>query len=128
MSRKKSNRSLYHPLYWPIWGLFALARLVVCLPYRWLQSLGRGLGLLLLPLSPRLRHNCLVNYRICFPTLSVQGQQQLLRRNYQALGIAVLETMMSWWRPQRNFYRFRRDCQGWAHLQRAFTEKIPTIL
>ncbi len=62
--------------------------LVTQLPYRVLLQLGRALGALMLLVAVSRRHIVTRNIELCFPQLSPAERQQLVRKNFAAMGIA----------------------------------------
>ncbi len=105
-----------------------LIRLCTLLPYRWLIPLGKGLGRVILKFSKKLRHNCLVNYDLCFPELSVAEKQHLLRCNFESLGIAVFETIMGWWAPNARLRPLLHEVTGREFIEKAYSTNRGVIL
>lgn len=76
-------------------GLFVLGRL----PYKIATALGRGLGLASFYLARRRRHITQVNISLCWPELSAQAQQQLVKQSFLEAGQGLAETALAWFRP-----------------------------
>ncbi len=115
------------PRYWPTWLLLGLFRLLVMLPYPWQLKLGAGLGDLSRYLLPRRRRIVEKNIALAFPQLSGQQQQQLVKENMRSSGIAVFETMFSWWGDEQRLKPlFQID--GMEHLQKAREDQKGIIL
>lgn len=94
----KFDTALLHPKHWPVWLLIGLIRLIVLLPYKMQLAIGKGLGVLAYHLVRPRRHVAEVNIRLCFPELSAQEQQTLVRDIFINNAIGFLETMMAWFR------------------------------
>lgn len=94
---KNSKRSIYHPRYWIYWLILFVLWLISLLPYRVLLKLGTGLGWLIMKLAARARRTTRINLDLCFPHLSEQQREELVKRNFYSVGIGVLELLLSWW-------------------------------
>lgn len=107
---------MLHPRYWPVWLLMAVWRLVVLLPYPCIVLLGRALGGLMFRLAPRRRQIARRNLEKCFPELDSAQREALLRENFTCTALALLETGIAWWWPEK---RLRKICvvEGLEHLQ-----------
>jgi len=89
---------LLHPRYWLTWLLFALWFLIAQLPYRWQLAMGSGLGRLMLKFAHNRRVIAERNLALCFPELGEADRADLLKRNFESSGIAIMETGMAWFR------------------------------
>jgi len=112
------RRELIHPRYWPIWLGFGLAALVTLLPHRLQMKIGTGIGALGYHVAKRRRHIVEVNIALCFPELSQQQRQQLVRQTLRSVGISLIETARVWiWNPR--LIRRRVTIHGIEHLHAA---------
>ncbi|WJW75265.1 LpxL/LpxP family Kdo(2)-lipid IV(A) lauroyl/palmitoleoyl acyltransferase [Thiohalobacter sp. IOR34] len=118
---------LLAPRFWPLWSGLGLGWLVAQLPYRWQMRLGRGLGALLFHTARRRRHIARTNLRLCFPELDEAARERLLRSNFAALGMGVVETAMSWWTPDARLRPLAR-IEGLEHLRAALAQGRGVIL
>ncbi|MFC6634769.1 LpxL/LpxP family Kdo(2)-lipid IV(A) lauroyl/palmitoleoyl acyltransferase [Microbulbifer taiwanensis] len=116
MEKPRFRAALLHPRYWPTWLLFALWFLVAQLPYRWQLALGRLFGRLMLRLAPSRRTIAERNLALCFPDMVDAERAELLRRNFDSNGIALMETGMAWFRSS-TWLRKRFTIDGLEHLQ-----------
>lgn len=109
---------LLHPRYWLTWLGVALMYLISWLPYRLQKAMGRHLGRLLAKVLRRRAKIARRNLELCFPKMSVDEREALLLANFEATGIAMLETSMAWWWPN---WRVRKHMkiEGLEHLQAA---------
>ena len=90
---------LVSPAHWPTWLLIAIAFLVVRLPIRYQFRLGRLIGTLFQRIGGRRARIAKKNIDLCFPDLSAQEKQGLLKKVFASTGIAVIETAYTWLRP-----------------------------
>lgn len=110
MDRPSFRMAFLHPRYWPLWLGMALLWLLAQLPYRWLLGLGRVAGWLLYHGAVSRRRIAARNLELCFPALTDQERERLLRENFASAGIALFETAMSW-------FRSRQRLAGLAHIE-----------
>ena len=115
------------PRYWPTWLFLGLFRLLVALPWSWQLKLGARLGDLTRYLLPRRRRIVEKNIALAFPHLSRQQQQQLVKENMRSSGIAVFETMLSWWGNEQQLKPLVH-IDGMEHLQEARKARKGIIL
>ncbi len=106
------------PRHWPVWcGIGAIA-LLARLPWPLQRALGRALGAML-RIGLRERRNVAArNLELCFPELDTAARAALLRRHFDALGIAIFEFGRAWWgsvQPQRCGLRI----EGVEHIEAA---------
>jgi KDO2-lipid IV(A) lauroyltransferase len=110
--------SLLHPRYWLTWLGFGLWWLLAQLPYRWQLKLGHGLGWLLYRVAKRRRRIAERNIALCFPELSAQEQERLVRGTIDSTAIAVFESGMAWFWPVRRLRKLFHVV-GLEHLKEA---------
>lgn len=106
------------PKYWLTWlGVFILYS-ISWLPYKWQLALGRLLGRLLLNIGSKRKHVAEVNLKLCFPDMSQQERERILKKNFENTGIALFETGMGWWWPD---WRVKRKftVTGLEHIENA---------
>ena len=120
-------REVLKPRYWLLWFGFGLLRLASLLPYRWRCSLGRALGKLLYRLAGKRRRISEVNLQLCFPDLDAAARTALLQENFQHLGMAILDTGVSWWGSDRQI-RDMGTITGLEHLLEALEHGKGVIL
>lgn len=96
------SRALLHPRYWLTWFGIGLLWLVVQLPYPVIWRSGRALGQLARYFMRRRSRIALRNLELCFPEMSPEARHQLVVKNFESVGMGVLETGMAWfWSDQR---------------------------
>ena len=119
---------LLAPRHWPTWlGAGLLRVLAVTLPVDALIALGRGLGRLSLPFAGRRGEITAINVGLCFPALSGAERQDLVRRHFESLGIAVFEFCLGWWAPDARL-EDRVRVEGLENLRAAFERGKGVIL
>ncbi|ACO79659.1 lipid A biosynthesis lauroyl acyltransferase [Azotobacter vinelandii CA] len=127
MDRPHFRAHFLHPRFWGLWLALGLFWLVAQLPYAWLLRLGRWLGALTYRLAGSRRRIARRNLELCFPELSADERERLLRENFASMGIAFFEMAISWWWPRRRLARLAH-VEGLEHLQRAQAEGRGVIL
>jgi KDO2-lipid IV(A) lauroyltransferase len=120
--------NLLAPRYWPTWvGLGAL-RLIQLLPHGALLRVGRGIGRLVRHLP--LLHYAQVarcNLALCLPELSARQRERVLDEHFEALGMGLCESAMTWWGSDEEVARLSR-VTGLEHLQQALARGRGAIL
>ncbi|MFA0811245.1 LpxL/LpxP family Kdo(2)-lipid IV(A) lauroyl/palmitoleoyl acyltransferase [Microbulbifer epialgicus] len=116
MEKPRFRVTLLHPRYWLTWMLFAFWFLLAQLPYRWQLAMGRGIGRVMLKLATSRRTIAERNLALCFPELNETELAQLLRRNFESNGIALMETGMAWFRSA-SWLRKRVAIEGLEKLR-----------
>lgn len=127
MDRPAFRSYFLHPRFWPLWLGMGLLWLVVQLPYRWLLVLGRGLGGLMYHLAGSRRRIAARNLELCFPELSMEERQRLLRENFASTGMTFFEMAISWWWPVERLKRLG-TVEGLEHLRQAEADGQGVIL
>lgn len=98
----KFTKQLLYPRYWLTWFGIGLLYLLVLLPYPVIYQMGKGLGLITSRLASKRKETARQNLKLCFPHLPTSEREQILRDNFIATGMAILETGMAWfWSDQR---------------------------
>ncbi|OED44589.1 lipid A biosynthesis lauroyl acyltransferase [Endozoicomonas sp. (ex Bugula neritina AB1)] len=108
--------SFLHPRYWITWLGLGLSILPSLLPYTLIIKLGRTLGRLVYRVAGRRVHIARVNLEKCFPELSSDQREVLLKKNFESVGMGVLEVTMAWWWPVRRFEKLV-TFKGLEHLK-----------
>ncbi|WVD65864.1 LpxL/LpxP family Kdo(2)-lipid IV(A) lauroyl/palmitoleoyl acyltransferase [Orbus sturtevantii] len=95
------TKSLLHPKYWLTWIVIGIWYLILLLPYPIIYQLGQGIGLLIPKIMRKRRETARQNIKLCFPDLSEQERNNMLRDNFISTGVAVFETGMAWFWPDK---------------------------
>lgn len=115
------------PKYWPAWLGFLLLIGITRLPYSWQSVLGRNLGRLTYLLVKKRRDIARINLQLCFPQLSPGAQLRLLKQNFEYIGMAAIDTGLSWWGPKKRLEALGK-ITGLEHLEKALTQGKGVIL
>ena len=119
--------ALLHPRLWFTWLWLGLGWLVAQLPYPVLLFFGKHLGHLIKATSSSRRHVAEVNLKLCFPEKSELELNTLLNENFESTGIAVFETLMSWWSTDKKLKKLVQ-AEGIEHLEEALKENKGAVL
>jgi KDO2-lipid IV(A) lauroyltransferase len=106
------------PRHWPTWlGIGTLA-LLARIPWPLQRIIGQGMGHVLRLALPSRRRIAERNIALCFPELTADARDALLRRHFAALGIGVFEFARAWW---GSVAPLRRGLvvEGLEHIQQA---------
>lgn len=108
--------SYFLPKYWLTWLGVIILYTVSWLPYRLQLWLGKMIGRLLIKLGYSRIKIAKRNLALCFPDKSEEDLAQILKKNVENTGIALLETGMGWWWPD---WRVKRKItvKGLEHIE-----------
>lgn len=109
------------------WLLYFLMRAVVLLPLRLQLRLGMRLGAVVYRVLAQRRRVAERNLRLCFPELTEEERERLLRAHFRALGASIVETAMGWFGSKEVVRRHIR-VEGEEHLTRALEAGKGVIL
>jgi len=115
------------PGYWLLWLGLGLLYLCIQLPWRWQSMIGRGIGRLIYRIAGKRRQIANTNLRLCFPTLSDIEREQLLREHFKYVGLAVVESGLSWWGNPASLPKLGQ-ITGMQHLEKALQRGKGVIL
>ena len=104
------------PRHWPTWLGLGLLRLLHALPYRWQLRLSVTLVRLARPLLKRRVHIARRNLQLCFPERTAEEIETLLDAHVDALGMAVPESVMTWWGSDARLLALG-EVRGMEHLE-----------
>jgi Kdo2-lipid IVA lauroyltransferase/acyltransferase len=111
----------------PAWLAAGLLWCVTRLPFAWQLAVGRLLGRALLGLAKDRRDIARTNLALCLPELSGDERRRLLEAHFASLGIALVETALSWWGSDRRLGTLAA-LTGLEHLQSALRQGRGAIL
>ncbi len=94
---KNNLAHVFNPKTWLIGLASRLLKSLVALPHPWRLGLGRQLGRLFYHINKKRRHIAKTNIAICLPTYNPVQQQHVLKKHFESLGMALIETGMCWW-------------------------------
>jgi len=107
-----------HPRHWPLALGMGVLWLGSRLPLAWMQGVGRGLGFLAYHLLPSRRRIVLRNLELCFPEWSAEQRASMVRANFLATGMGLMEGGLAWWGSGRRLTSFTR-IEGMEHYHAA---------
>jgi len=109
------------PKYWLTWIGVLIMYSISWLPYKFQLFLGRQIGKLLFKIGSSRKKVAERNITLCFPDMGEEEREQLLRKNFESTGIALLETAMGWWWPD---WRVKKKFTvvGLEHIEKAKAE------
>lgn len=100
--RSTFQLSLLRPRYWLTWFGLGVLFLLVQLPYRWLHRFGTFLGRHSMRFLQRRVTIARRNLELCFPEMGSAEREALILKNFESLGMGLLETGMAWfWSDKR---------------------------
>lgn len=105
------------PRYWPSWFGLGLMRLLHWLPFNWQRRLAVAVSRLVRPLLGRRIRIARRNLELCFPQKSAQEIERLLNAHVDSLGMAIVESTMSWWGSNERLLALG-DVEGLEHIRR----------
>ncbi len=108
----------FAPHYWPTWLVLGFMWFIGQLPYRRQMGLGRALGRLVGRLGKERTHVARVNIALCLPEISAVERDLLLHKHLESVGMALVETAISWWAPAERL-RPLVIVEGLEHLHAA---------
>jgi len=116
-----------HPRFWPSWLGLALMRLSIYLPVKVQLWLGSVLASIMSPLMKSRKRIALRNLALCFPELSENQRQNLVKKNFHTMGMMLIETALSWWASDAQLEK-RVKYEGLEHLDAALAKGKGVIL
>ncbi|WP_192458677.1 Kdo(2)-lipid IV(A) acyltransferase [Musicola keenii] len=100
------NRSLLHPRYWLTWLGIIVLYLLVLLPYPVIYRLGTALGRLSMSVLKRRARIADRNLQLCFPNMPEAERLILVKKNFESVGMGLMETGMAWFWPDWRINRW----------------------
>jgi len=94
-------------------------RLLALLPWGAVQRLGDFIGWLMYKLPNRSREVARINLRKCFPELSADEQEKLLRESLRGIGKSFTESACAWIWPAQKSIDLVKEVEGLEVLQAA---------
>ena len=112
----KFTAALLHPRYWPSWLGIGVLWLVVQLPYPVIYRLGNAMGRLAMRLMRRRAQIAYRNLELCFPQKSEAERHEMVVKNFESVGMGVMETGIAWFWPTKRVNRWM-DASGLEHIR-----------
>ncbi|PSW04350.1 LpxL/LpxP family Kdo(2)-lipid IV(A) lauroyl/palmitoleoyl acyltransferase [Photobacterium lipolyticum] len=121
------TKSFLHPRYWPTLILVAVMYLISWLPYFIQFRMGQGVGRLAIRLMKKRRNTIRRNLELCFPEMSEQDRDVLIKKNIDNTGLALFETGMAWFWPNLRVER-HVEIEGLEHIKKLQNEGKGVLL
>lgn len=121
------NRSLLHPKYWLTWLGIGLLWLLVLLPYPLIYRLGCVMGRMAMHVMKDRVRIAQRNLLLCFPHKSDAERQELVVKNFESVGMGLMETGMAWFWPDWRVARWF-DVSGVEAVKQLLAEKRGILL
>lgn len=122
-----TERRLAHPRYWPSWLGIGLLYLLGRLPLPFLWVLGGLLGMVFYAVAKSRRHVASKNIACCFPDLSEQAINRMVKQHFRVVGVAAISIGINWGISKRRLKRLVR-LQNASILEQAAGEGKNIIL
>lgn len=115
---RMASRSLWHPAFWPSWGVVFILYLLALLPVAGKRALAVRLGRLLHRKLKSRARAVSANLAACFPELSHDEREQLAEDAFVSCSLGIFESLHCWWRDTGPMQR-QSEVVGLEHLQEA---------
>lgn len=125
--RPRLTPSHFVPRYWGTWLGLGLLGLLQALPRALTRVLAPPLAWLLRQGSPKRRRFAEINLQWCFPELTDERRDALLREHYRCAAQCLLDYGMLWFGTARTHER-RIEVEGVEHFRHLLAEGRPAIL
>nr|WP_320165580.1 LpxL/LpxP family Kdo(2)-lipid IV(A) lauroyl/palmitoleoyl acyltransferase [uncultured Methylophaga sp.] len=112
------QKQFLHPRYWPSWLGLLLMRLSVYLPAKLQYRLGLLLGQIMQPFMRSRAKVVRRNLELCFPEMSQEERETLVKSILNNTGMMMIETAVSWWASDKQLFP-RVTYDGLEHLEAA---------
>ncbi len=127
VEKAQFSAHLYHPKYWLLWFGVALMRLTQLLPLHIQMKLGAMIGRLAKTLMGSRVNTAKRNLELCFPKMTTEEQQSLLKRNFEETGKAIFDTINAWWWSDEKIQR-HMTIKGQEHVEQTLNDGHGVIL
>ena len=125
-SRKPLHRYLT-PDTWPTWIGLGLLRVACWLPHGAALAVGRGLGRFAYRFGGERRAVVRRNIELCFPKLSGDAREDLVREHFDALGMSMIAMGLGRWASDEHL-EARTEIDGIEHVRDAVSRGQGVIL
>ncbi|MDP8101446.1 Kdo(2)-lipid IV(A) acyltransferase [Phocoenobacter atlanticus] len=118
-----------HPKYWGLWLGLGFFHLILLLPYPILLKIGKGLSAIF-KIAKFGKYRTAIakrNLELCFPNYSKQKIEQLVEKNIESVGMAIIETGMAWFWSDKRILKWSKF-EGIEHLKQAEKDQKGIIL
>ena len=123
----KFSTALLHPRYWltrlgigVLWLVVQLPYPVIYRPRLWIRKTG-------VTFCETTRKNCASQPELCFPEMSEQERRKMVVKNFESVGMGLMETGMAWFWPDRRIARWT-EVIGMEHIRDVQAQKRGILL
>lgn len=102
-------------------------RIIAILPYRLQLLIGHIIGCSFYRIAKFRRGIVQTNISLCFPELSVEKQEKLVKDHFQSLGMSIVETAMSWWGNEKKLRKLV-TFKGLEYVDKALEQGTGAIM
>ena len=85
------------PRFWGHWLVMLMIAVCIILPRRLVLKVGGALGDMFYRSNEKRRKIADINVQMCFPDLSVDQRQRMVRQHYRLYGRALIDYGVLWW-------------------------------
>ena len=71
--------------------------LIHFLPFRLIVAIGNGIGIVLYPLAGVRRNVGMINLKLCFPDMTDEAREKLVREHFKMFCRGLIERSILWW-------------------------------
>ncbi len=121
INKPQFTYAFFLPQYWPVWFGVGCLYLITLLPLAILRKLALVNTFLLKTLAKKRVHIARVNIDKCFPDWPQAKRDNLVEQNLKVAGMALFETAMGWWWPDRRL-RPLLEIEGQEHIQKVLAQ------
>ena len=121
------NAEYLKPKFWSLWLLLGTLWLIGRLPLPFIAWLAKGIGTLMYKMGGSRLKITRRNIELCFPERAKQEQEELVKRNFQRIAMALFEPGIAWWSSSARIQRLGR-IKGLEHVQPLIENKAPILM
>ncbi|WFE68866.1 lipid A biosynthesis acyltransferase [Thiomicrospira sp. R3] len=127
------QKAFLMPKYWGIWLGVGLLKLTSFLPYSLQFKIGRWLGRVIYLFAKQRRKIAFANMSRALPEFNRNEREQLIKENFESMGISFIEMGINWWghhrkdfknANERRYFRYK----GLEHLKTAQVQTKGALL
>lgn len=104
------------PRYWGTLIIISIMYLLSLLPFRVQLALGSGIGRIAMRLMKKRQVTIKRNLELCFPDMSDQERETIIKENIDNAGIALFETAMAWFWSDKRVSK-HVNIEGMEHIE-----------
>lgn len=121
------TKALLHPRYWLTLFFVGLMYVISWLPYFIQYRMGQGIGRLAMRFMKKRRRIIDRNLELCFPNMSKDEREVMIKKNIDNTGLALFESGMAWFWPDIRVNR-HVEIKGLEHMKKLEAEGKGALL